>query len=97
MSYIFLQILLSLIVNPLFEVVEVENVGVVDVSVVEPLYKKGKVVCHFFPVENAVHHVATEQSQLYLVSGMCMDLLVLVDGFENVRGGRSVCEFQLLE
>lgn len=41
--------------------------------------------------------MATEESELDLVTCMGMDLLVLMDGLEDVGSGRTVCKLQLVE
>ena len=94
---ILLQIPLSLLMNPLFEVVEIKSIGVVDLPGLQPLNVVREIVTHLLPVEYSVDHVAAEQSQFYLVSCVGVDLLVFVDCLEDVRSCRSVCKFQLLE
>ena len=96
-SDVLLQVALSFLVDPSLEIVEVESVRVIDLPVLQPFQVVTEVVPHFLPVENTVYHVTTKQTQLYLVSSVSMDLLVLVDCLENVRCCRSVCELQLLE
>lgn len=91
------KVVLGLLVDPLLEVVEVEGVGVLDLALREPLVEVGEVVTHFLPVEDAVYHVAAEQSQLDLVPRVRVDLLVLVDALEDVRGRRPVRKFQIVE
>jgi hypothetical protein len=71
-------------VYPLLEVVEIKDVGVGYLASIEPLDEEGEVVSDFLAVEDAVHHVAAEQSQLYFVSGVGVDLLVFVDALEDV-------------
>ena len=41
--------------------------------------------------------MAAEEAQLDLVAGVGVDLLVLVDGLEDVGGCRSIRELQLIE
>ena len=83
--------------DPLFEVVEVERVGVLDFPRLQPLRVVREVVIHLLPVENTVYHVAAKQPQLYLIPSVPMDLFVLVNCFEDVGCGGPVCEFQLFE
>ena len=63
----------------------------------QPLAVPLEVICDFLAVEDAVDHVAAEEAQLDLVAGVGVDLLVLVDGLEDVGSGRSVRELQLIE
>lgn len=91
------EVVLSLVMDPLLEVVEIEHVGVRDMLCVEPLDKEWEVVSHLFSVEDSVDHMTTEESQLYLVAGVRMNFLILMDGLEDMRGRRPVCELQLLE
>lgn len=76
---IFLEVVLRLIVDPLLEVVEVEYIRVTDLPSVQPFHKEREVVTYFFPVENSVNHVATEQSQLYFVPCVRVNLFVFMN------------------
>jgi hypothetical protein len=41
--------------------------------------------------------MAAEQPHLYLITGMRVYFVVLVDGFEDVRGGRPVGKLEVIE
>ncbi len=62
LSNVFLKIFLSLIVDPLLEVVEIEDIRVGDLSCGEPFNEKGEIVSDFFSVEDSVNHVTAEES-----------------------------------
>ena len=57
---ILLQIPLSLLMNPLFEVVEIKSIGVVDLPGLQPLNVVREIITHLLPVEYSVDHVTTE-------------------------------------
>lgn len=80
-----LQVLLSLLVYPFFEVYEIEGVRVFVFFSFQPLYEEREVLRNLLSVEYPVYHVAAEESHFYFVSRMGIDSLVLVDRFENVR------------
>jgi len=72
--------------NPLLEVVEVKHIGVGNLLAAKPLEEEGEVFANLLPAEDAVHHVAAEQPQLYLVPGMGVNLFVLMDALEDMGG-----------
>lgn len=94
---VLLQTVLRLVVDPLLEIVEVEHVGIRNLLAVQPLQKEGEVVSHLLPAKYSIYHVAAEQSQLYFVTSVCVDLLIFVDTLENMRSCRTICEFQLFK
>lgn len=94
---VFFQVFLGFFVDPLFEVDEVEGVGVFYFFELEPLEEVGEVVGDFFAVEDAVDHVAAEEPHLDFVAGVGVDALVLVDVLEDVGGGGAVGELQVVE
>lgn len=63
----------------------------------QPVYEVGEVVRDLLPDENPVDHVAAEQTHFYFVTHVQVDLLVFVDGFEDVGGCRTVGELQLVK
>ena len=73
--------------NPLLEVVEIETMRVGDLPAGQPLAVTLEVVRNLLAVEDAVDHVATEETQLDLVARVGVDLLVLVDRLEDVGSG----------
>lgn len=97
LSDVFLQVVLSLVVDPLLEIVEVEDVRVADVSGCQPLGEEGEVVAYFFAVEDSVDHVAAEESEFDFVAGVRVYLLVFMDGLEDVGGGGPVGELEFFE
>lgn len=94
---VLLQVLLRFLQDPPLEVDELEGVAIVDVVVLEPVDEVGEVVGDLLPDEYPVDHVAAEQPHLDLVAQVRVDLLVLVDAFEDVGGGRPVGELQVVE
>lgn len=68
-----------------------------DVLALQPVDEVREIVRDLATVEDAVDHVAAEQTHLYLVSQVQVDLLVLVDALEYVRCCRTVREFQFVE
>lgn len=70
---------------------------VLDLLGLEPLDEEGEVVRYLLAVEDAVYHVAAEESHLDLVARVRVDLRVFVDGLEDVGGGRAVGKLQLVE
>lgn len=60
LSDIFLKVFLSLVMDPLFEIVEIENIWVGDLSSGEPLDEEGEVVTDFFSVEDSIDHMAAK-------------------------------------
>lgn len=87
MRDVLLEVLLRLLVDPLLEVVEVETMRVGDLPAGQPLAVSLEVIRNFLAVEDAVDHVAAEEAQLDLVARVRVDLLVFVDGLEDVGGG----------
>lgn len=85
-----LQVLLCLLEDPLLEVNEIESMGIVDLLGLEPLDEEGEMIWYFFSIEDAVDHVAAEQSHLDLVTSVRVDLGVLVDRFKDVGCSRSI-------
>jgi hypothetical protein len=63
---------------------KIECIGIYYFSCSEPLVVALKVISNFLPVKDSIDHVAAKQAQLYLISCMRMDLLVLVDGLEDM-------------
>lgn len=92
LSNVFLEVVLSLIVDPLLEVMEIEDVRVTDLPVIEPLHEEWEVVTDFFSVENSVDHVAAKQPELNFISCMRMYLFVLMYRLEDMGCSRSVSE-----
>lgn len=84
------EVLLGFLEDPLFKVDEVEGVRVVYLLRLQPLYEEGEVIRYLLAVEDPVDHVAAEQPHLDLVTGVRVDLAVLVDRLEDVRCSRSV-------
>ena len=92
-----LQVLLTLLQNPLFKVHEVKGMRVVYLLSLQPLHIKGEMVRNLLPVEDTIDHVTTKQPHLYLVTSVRVDLVVLMDRLENVRCCRSVRKLQVVE
>ena len=46
--------------NPLFEEMEVEGMGIGDLSYLQPLNKEREIITYLLSVENTVDHVTTE-------------------------------------
>ena len=46
--------------DPLFEIVEIKNIWVGDLSSGEPLDEEGEVVTNFFSVEDSIDHMAAK-------------------------------------
>ena len=82
---IFLQILLSLRINPLLKVDKIKGMFIMDSLRLKPLCEKWEILVYFLPVEYSVYHMATKQPHLYLVPYMTVYVLVLVNVLENVR------------
>ena len=94
---ILLQVVLSLLENPLLEINKIEGVGVADVLRLQPADEVGEIVWDLPPVEYPVYHVAAEQPHFYLVPQVQIDFLVLVDALEYMRSCRPVRKLQLIE
>lgn len=92
-----LQVLLALLEDPLLEVDEIKGVRVLDLLGLQPLDKEGEVISNLLPIEDPIDHVTAEQPHLDLVASVRVDLAVLVDRFEDVRGRRSVRKLQVIE
>lgn len=56
--------------NPLFEIVEVEGVGVLYLACEEPLVVALEVVTDLLPVEDSVDHMTAKQPQFDLIACM---------------------------
>jgi hypothetical protein len=97
MGDVFLEVLLALFVNPLFEVVEVESVWVADFTGCQPFVVALEVISNFLSVEDTVDHVAAEQTKLDFVSCVGVDLLIFMDGLEDVGCCGSICKFKLIK
>lgn len=65
---VLLEIVLSLLEDPLLEINKVKSVAVVDFLVLKPVYEMREVVGNLFAVEDSVYHMATEQPHLDLVA-----------------------------
>ena len=59
-SNIPLQVLLRLLKDPLLEVDEIKGMRILDPLGLEPLDKEGEVISNFLPIEDPIHHMATE-------------------------------------
>lgn len=92
LSDIFFEVVLCLVVNPLFKVMEIEDIRVADLSGIEPFQKEGEVVADFFPVENSVDHMAAKQPKFDFIPCMWMYFLVFMDRFEDMGSSRPVSE-----
>lgn len=62
LPYVLLQVVLGLVMDPLFEVVEVEYVRVGDLFVTEPFQEEREIFCYFFATEYSIHHMAAKKS-----------------------------------
>ena len=71
--------------------------GIFDLLGLEPLDEEGEVIGYLLAVEDAVDHVAAEETHLDLVASVGVDLCVFVDRLEDVGGGRAVGKLQLVE
>ena len=87
MCDIFFEILLSLFVNPLLKIMEIERIWVLYLPCKEPFVVKSEIISDFLSIEDSVYHVAAKQSQLDLVACMRVNLLVFVDSLEYVGSG----------
>lgn len=58
---IFFQMFLCFLVDPLFKVMEVKSIGVLDLSGSQPLVITLKIISNFLTVEDAVDHMTAEQ------------------------------------
>ncbi len=72
--------------DPLLEVMKLENIWIGDLFVVKPFKEEGEVFSYLFSTEYAVYHMAAKQSELYFVPSMGMDLFVFMNAFEDMRG-----------
>jgi hypothetical protein len=88
-----LKVLLRFFQNPFLKVDKVERVRILYFLGFNPFNKEWKMIGYLFSVENSVDHVATEQPHFYFVTGMGINASVLVDGLEDVRGGRPIRKF----
>lgn len=83
--------------DPLLEVDEIEGMRVLYFFCLQPLDEKREMVRQLLPVEDPIYHMATKQTHLDLVASVRVDLPVLVDRLEDVRGRRTVGKLQLVE
>jgi uncharacterized membrane protein YhaH (DUF805 family) len=72
-------------------------VRVFDLLALHPLEEEREMVRNFLTVEDTVYHMAAEQSHLYLVASVRVDLTVLVDRLEDVGCSGTVRELQLVK
>jgi len=79
------QILLRFLEDPSFEVDKVECVWVIYLFCFQPFNEKWEMIRNFFPVENSIDHMTTEQPHLNFVSCVRVNFTIFMDRFEDVR------------
>lgn len=94
---VLVQVLLVFHQNPFLEVGEVVFPASIQSVVLDPSHVVLEVGVHLGSIEDTVDHVAAEEADLYLVLEVAVDVLVLVDQFEHIRGGGAVGYFEVLE
>ena len=62
LSDVFLEVILSFIMNPLFEIVEIKCIWVTYLPIAQPFNKEREVITDFFTIKDTVYHVTTEES-----------------------------------
>lgn len=94
---IFLEVGRVLLENPTFEIVEVERVPVFYFVGLEPLQEIRKVPADGGPAEDALDHMAAEDSHLDLVLQVRVDGLAVLDHSEQVHSDGPIPELELVE
>ena len=72
--------------DPLLKVMKIEDVRIGNLFFVQPFEEEREVLSNLFSVKYAVHHMAAEKPELYLVPSMSMNFFVFVNALEDMRG-----------
>lgn len=79
-----MKVVLFLLKNPFFEENEIECVLILDVVNFQPLNEIWEILGNLLPNEDTVDRMAAKYPHLYLIFQVIVDILVLMNLFENV-------------